>query len=81
MEPRWDGGKKVCSRGLGHMTKMAATPIYGKDASKIFFSRTKGNDQDLMQTNSRLTKRERNTNAKDGIKEHKRKAKCTALSQ
>ena len=24
------------------MTKMAATPIYGKNASKIFFSRTKG---------------------------------------
>ena len=27
---------KVCSRHLGHMTKMAATPIYGKDPSKIF---------------------------------------------
>ena len=24
------------------MTKMAATPIYGKNPSKIFFSRTKG---------------------------------------
>ena len=24
----------------GHMTKMAATPIYGKNPSKIFFSRT-----------------------------------------
>ena len=24
----------------GHMTKMAATPIYGKNHSKIFFSRT-----------------------------------------
>ena len=23
------GGTKVCSRHLGHMTKMAATPIYG----------------------------------------------------
>ena len=41
MEPQWDGGTKVCSRGLGHMTKMAATPIYGKNPSKIF-SRTKG---------------------------------------
>ena len=26
----------------GHMTKMAATPIYGKKLSKIFFSRTGG---------------------------------------
>ena len=26
----------------GHMTKMAATPIYGKNHSKIFFSRTGG---------------------------------------
>ena len=31
---------KVCSHHLGHMTKMAATPIYGKNPSKIFFSRT-----------------------------------------
>ena len=30
MEPPWDGGTKVCSNGQGHMTKMAATPIYGK---------------------------------------------------
>ena len=42
MEPQWDGGRKVCSRGLGHMTKMSPTPIYGKNPSKIFFSRTKG---------------------------------------
>ena len=30
VEPPWDGGTKVCSRGPGHMTKMAAMPIYGK---------------------------------------------------
>ena len=29
MEPQWDGGTKVCSNDPGHMTKMAATPIYG----------------------------------------------------
>ena len=40
VEPHWVGGTKVCSRHLGHMTKMAATPIYGKNPSKIFFSRT-----------------------------------------
>ena len=30
VEPPWDGGMKVYSNGLGHMTKMAAMPIYGK---------------------------------------------------
>ena len=39
VEPPWVGGTNVCSRHLGHMTKMAATPIYGKNPSKIF-SRT-----------------------------------------
>ena len=34
LEPQWDGGTKVCSRGLGHMTKVAATPIYDKTPSK-----------------------------------------------
>ena len=42
LEPPWVGGTKLCSRHLGHMTKMAATPIYGKNPSKIFFSRTGG---------------------------------------
>ena len=32
---------KVCSNGTGHMTKMATTPIYGKNPLKIFFSRTR----------------------------------------
>ena len=41
VEPPWVGGTKFCSRHLGHMTKMAATPIYGKNPSKIF-SRTGG---------------------------------------
>ena len=40
VEPPWVGGTKVCSRHLGHMTMMTATPIYGKNPSKIFFSRT-----------------------------------------
>ena len=35
------GGKKVCINGPGHMTKMAAMPIYGKNLKKIFFSRTR----------------------------------------
>ena len=34
VEPPWDGGTKVSSNGLGHMTKMAAMPIYGKNLKK-----------------------------------------------
>ena len=30
-EPPWDGGTKACSNGQGHMTKMAAMHIYGKN--------------------------------------------------
>ena len=41
VEPPWVGGTIFCSRHLGHMTKMAAKPIYGKNLSKIF-SRTGG---------------------------------------
>ena len=40
VEPPWGRGTKVCLRHLGHLTKMAAMPIYGKNPSKIFFSRT-----------------------------------------
>ena len=35
-------GTIFCSRHLGHMTDLAATPIYGQNPSKIFFSRTGG---------------------------------------
>ena len=31
---------KIYTNGLDHMTKMAATPIYGKKPSKISFLRT-----------------------------------------
>ena len=40
VEPPWEGGMKVYINGPGHMTKMAAMPIYGKNPLKIFFSRT-----------------------------------------
>ena len=33
---------KIFINELGHTTKMAAMPIYGKKTLKIFFSRTKG---------------------------------------
>ena len=41
VEPPHDGGMKVCSNGPGHMTNMAAMPVYGKNHKKIFFSGTK----------------------------------------
>ena len=31
VELPWDGGTKVYINGLGHMTKMASMPIYGKN--------------------------------------------------
>ena len=36
-----DKSAKICTKYFGHMTKMAATPIYGKNLLKIFFSRTR----------------------------------------
>ena len=33
-------GNEICSRHLGHMTKMTAMPIYGKNPSKIIYSGT-----------------------------------------
>ena len=41
MESQWDGGTKVCSNGPGHLTTMAAMPIYSKNLKKVFFSGTK----------------------------------------
>ena len=34
LEPPWEGRTKSCSRHLGHMAKVAATPIYGKTPLK-----------------------------------------------
>ena len=36
----YNGGTNVYIYNLGHMTKLAAMPIYGKNPSKIFFSET-----------------------------------------
>ena len=36
VESPWDAGTKACSNYLGHMTKMATMPIYGKIFRKIF---------------------------------------------
>ena len=34
VEPTWEGGTKVYINSPGHMTKMAAMPIYGKNLKK-----------------------------------------------
>ena len=36
-----DKSAKIYTTYFGHMTKMAAMPIYGKNLLKIFFSRTR----------------------------------------
>ena len=33
---------EIYTNGIGHITKMAAMLLYGKNPSKIFFSRTSG---------------------------------------
>ena len=33
-EPPWEGGTKLCTNGPGHMTKIAAMPIHGKNLHK-----------------------------------------------
>ena len=35
----YDKLAEICTKYFDHMTKMAATPIYGKNLLKIFFSR------------------------------------------
>ena len=42
MKHLWEGGTDVFINNPGHMTKMAAMPIYGKNPSKFFFSGTTG---------------------------------------
>ena len=37
----YDKSAKLYTKYVGHMTKMATTPIYGKNLLKIFFSRTR----------------------------------------
>ena len=41
MKTPFDKPAKIYAKYFGHMTKMAATPIYGKNLLKIFFSRTR----------------------------------------
>ena len=42
MESPWDGGKKICLNAPGHMSKMAAMSIYGKNLNKSSSPEQKG---------------------------------------
>ena len=44
VEPPWDGGMKACSNDLGHMTKMATMPIYGKTFNNLLLWNQKADD-------------------------------------
>ena len=44
MEPPWDGETKVGSTGPGHMTKMAAMPIYGKKLKNLLLWNQQADD-------------------------------------
>ena len=42
VEPPWDSGTKACSNGPGHMSNMAAIPIYNKNNLRYFSLESKG---------------------------------------
>ena len=44
VEPPWEGGTKVYINGPGHMTKMAAMPIYGKNFKNLLLQNQKSYD-------------------------------------
>ena len=44
MEPPWEGGTKVYINRSGHMTKMAAMPIYGKNLKHLLLQNQKAYD-------------------------------------
>ena len=52
MASPWDGGTKVCSNCPGHMTKMAAMPIYGKNLKNLLIRNQKADDLTEMTRNS-----------------------------
>ena len=44
VEPPWEGGTKIYINGLGHMTQMAAMPIYGKTLKNLLLQNQKAYD-------------------------------------
>ena len=47
MEPPWEGGTKVYINGPGHMTKVAAIPIYGKKLKNLLLQNQMSYDLEL----------------------------------
>ena len=45
MDSPWDGGTKVCSNGPGHITKMTAMPIYGKNLKYLLRNQKVGDPE------------------------------------
>ena len=52
MELLWDGGTNVCSNGPGHMTKMVAMPIYGKNLKNLLLRNQKADDLESWHASS-----------------------------
>ena len=48
----YDGGTKVCSNGPGHMTKLAAMPIYGKNLKNLLLWNQKADDLETWYASS-----------------------------
>ena len=44
VEPPWEGGTKVYINGPGHMTKMAAMPLYGETFKNLLLQNQKSYD-------------------------------------
>ena len=47
VEPPWEGGTNVCTNDPGHMTKMAAMPIYGKNLKNLLLQNQKSYDLEI----------------------------------
>ena len=52
----WDGRTKVYSNGLGHITKMAAMPFYGKTLKNLLRNQQAADDHETLNTASGTTK-------------------------
>ena len=50
VESPWDEGRKAYSNCLGHMTKMATMPIYGKSFKNLLLCNLKADDLETWYT-------------------------------
>ena len=52
MQPPWDRGTKVCLNDPGHMTKMAAMPIYNKNRKNLLLQKQRADDFEIFYATS-----------------------------